>query len=73
MKDDVISRVAAADIVRFECGEWRGLAKTIIDEFEALPTVDAVPCDVCRFAPPSSGDGKPCTICPAEGKDDDNG
>lgn len=33
--------------------------------------VDVVPCDVCVFAPPSSGDGKPCTICPAEGKDGD--
>lgn len=32
-------------------------------------TVDVVPCDVCRFAPPSSGDGKPCTMCPAAGKD----
>ena len=25
------------------------------------------PCDVCRFGPPSSTDGKPCTMCPAEG------
>lgn len=33
------------------------------------PTVDVAPCDVCRYSPPSSGDGKPCTICPAEGKD----
>ena len=24
------------------------------------------PCDYCRFSPPSSGDGKPCTMCPAE-------
>ena len=24
------------------------------------------PCDVCRFYPPSSGDGKPCCICPAD-------
>lgn len=24
------------------------------------------PCDVCRFYPPSSCDGKPCTMCPAE-------
>ena len=23
------------------------------------------PCDVCRYNPPSSADGKPCTICPA--------
>ena len=26
------------------------------------------PCDVCRYSPPSSCDGKPCTMCPAEGK-----
>ena len=25
------------------------------------------PCDICRYNPPSSGDGKPCTQCPAEG------
>lgn len=24
------------------------------------------PCDVCKFNPPSSCDGKPCTMCPAE-------
>lgn len=27
------------------------------------------PCDFCRFGPPSSGDGKPCTTCPAEAKE----
>lgn len=37
MKDDTISRAAAVNVVVFECGEWRGLAKTIIDELEALP------------------------------------
>lgn len=42
-----------------------------IDYIDHAPTVDAVPCDVCRYSPPSSGDGKPCTICPAEGKDGD--
>lgn len=26
------------------------------------------PCDLCRFNPPSSFDGKPCTMCPAEGR-----
>ena len=38
---------------------------------EYAPTVDATPCDVCRYSPPSSGDGKPCTMCPAEGKGGD--
>ena len=23
------------------------------------------PCDLCAYNPPSSGDGKPCTMCPA--------
>ena len=47
----------------------------LIDGIVSLPTVDAIPCDVCRYSPPSSGDGKPCTICPAEGArmDGDNG
>lgn len=28
---------------------------------------EAGPCGQCRHNPPSSGDGKPCTMCPAEG------
>lgn len=40
MKDDLISRQAAIDIVKFECGEWRGLAKTITDEFKHLPSAE---------------------------------
>ena len=23
------------------------------------------PCDLCEYNPPSSGDGKPCVMCPA--------
>lgn len=26
---------------------------------------EPTPCDLCRYDPPSSGDGKPCTMCPA--------
>lgn len=33
-----------------------------------IPSVDAVPCNFCRFTPPSMEDGKPCGVCPAEGK-----
>ncbi len=29
---------------------------------------DLTPCDVCIFNPPSSYDGKPCTVCPAQAK-----
>lgn len=31
------------------------------------------PCDLCLFDPPSSGDGKPCTMCPARPKEGHNG
>jgi len=27
------------------------------------------PCDLCMYDPPSSGDGKPCTMCPASPKE----
>ena len=36
--NDLISRQQAIDIVRFECGEWEGLVKTIIKRFERLPS-----------------------------------
>lgn len=28
------------------------------------------PCDLCAYNPPSSFDGKPCTMCPACAKED---
>lgn len=28
------------------------------------------PCDMCAYDPPSSGDGKPCSFCPASKKED---
>jgi hypothetical protein len=43
---DLISRREAEDIVRFECGEWTGLAETIVKRFEALPSAQQwIPCD----------------------------
>ena len=48
--NDCISRRAAIDIVRFECGEWEGLAKTIIKRFEQLPSAqpEIIRCRDCR-------------------------
>lgn len=31
-----------------------------------VKTRDEGPCGLCRYSPPSSCDGKPCTMCPAE-------
>lgn len=35
-----------------------------------MPSKHLSPCDVCRYNPPSSTDGKPCSVCPAEGRID---
>lgn len=32
-------------------------------------TVGSSPCDLCRYNPPSSGDRKPCSMCPATPKE----
>lgn len=37
---DLISRKAVIDIVEFECGEWKGLSKTIVKEIEQLPSAE---------------------------------
>lgn len=42
--------------------EWAETVRMAIKSLEQEPTS---PCDVCRYNPPSSGDGKPCTMCPA--------
>lgn len=43
------------------------LTRYLRHNFEQMQS-DLYPCDVCRFNPPSSGDGKPCTVCPAQKK-----
>lgn len=40
--------------------EWVKRQPTVTSE---TPFVS--PCMLCKFNPPSSGDGKPCCICPA--------
>lgn len=43
-------------------------APTLLRTNESL-----TPCDVCGYGPPSSFDGKPCSFCPAESKENKNG
>ena len=45
---DLISRQAAIDIVRFECGKWEWLAKLLEYEINALPSAQPEPADVAR-------------------------
>ena len=44
---------------------WEEIA-TIIERFGKQSELS--PCDVCQFDPPSSFDGKPCAVCPAQPK-----
>ena len=50
--DDVISRQVAIDIVEFECGEWSGLAKTIVKAIEQLPSAqpEIIRCKDCKHS-----------------------
>ena len=46
-------------------------ADLVIEDIRSMPTLTPpneplTPCDVCKFSPPSSSDGKPCCMCPAE-------
>ena len=47
---------------------WQGAMQLLYDQ-PTLPQPSnepLTPCNVCRFSPPSSGDGKPCCMCPAD-------
>lgn len=47
----------------------RQIGATGLDRLRELDKADREgisPCTFCRFNPPSSGDGKPCCMCPAE-------
>ena len=64
--DDAISRAEAIRIASGYC-HFSNIPK----ELEKLPSVQPshkgqTVCDLCKFNPQSSADGKPCTMCPAE-------
>ena len=42
-------------------------ATAIYHEFCKMQS-ELTPCDLCKFNPPTSGDGKPCFMCPAQAK-----
>ena len=48
--------------------EWQNGYDRALEEAEVFYEKEEPfgPCDLCRFNPPSSADGKPCTMCPAE-------
>lgn len=56
-----------------ESAEMRA-ARKIVDRIRMAPSLitltppnePLIPCDLCRYNLPSSCDGKPCCMCPAE-------
>lgn len=67
--DDYISKTEAFDIVRFECGEWSGLAKTICKRFDYLPHADVQPVRHGQWETINGWDGDElyrCSECGAE-------
>ena len=42
----------------------RGIVANAINDY-MMVVKHLCPCDVCAYSPPSSGDGKPCSMCPA--------
>lgn len=47
----------------------RGIVANAINDY-MMVVKHLCPCDVCAYNPPSSGDGKPCSICPAVKKEE---
>lgn len=53
--------------------KWPGTEDTLESLDMAISALRAKqehtsPCDLCGYNPPSSSDGKPCTMCPAVSK-----
>lgn len=47
-----------------------GTYAKVLDKLMAFASAQPTPCDVCRHNPPSSMDGKPCCVCPAERREE---
>ena len=68
MLGGAIRTLSGADEVCRSCAaklnktDWRRVVRSVVTGAGGLP------CDACAFSPPSSGDGKPCAVCPATGK-----
>ena len=72
---DALVHCDTVKVILTGCGESTFETKPIYEGICALATRRAqpaneplTPCDACRYNPPSSCDGKPCTMCPASGK-----
>lgn len=73
-KETIYRQEAIEAIKRYESVYSYDLNNGLILAMNAVadvPTIEEqpeTPCDLCCHNPPSSGDGKPCSYCPAEGE-----
>lgn len=58
--DKIYNRLAAIEDILGDEYDLDRLRKLVEANREGIS-----PCTFCRFNPPSSGDGKPCCMCPA--------
>lgn len=79
MKDDLISRKATIEALCDICPALKINGRCMFGSSQdcedikclmSLPSAQPAqtPCDLCAYDPPSSGDGKPCSMCPASAK-----
>ena len=79
-ENDLVERQAVIDDIdewidiygENKCVDAQDILKQVKRSIKKLPATEPTPCDVCRYNPPSSTDGNPCTICPAERRTDGN-
>lgn len=79
LMSDLIDRQAAIDALDRMRIEYLQKGRDVLimweceDVLRQLPSAqpEIMPCDVCKYNPPSSADGKPCTMCPAERRTDE--
>ena len=65
LEPEDFKRAFHEDAVLKLAGQALGIAPDRLRELAQADKECISPCTFCRFNPPSSGDGKPCCMCPA--------
>lgn len=66
MEPEDFKRAFTEDALLKLTGQLLGVTPDRLRELAQADKEGISPCTFCRFNPPSSGDGKPCCMCPAE-------
>lgn len=66
LEPEDFKRAFSEDTILKLAGQALGITPDRLRELAQADKEGISPCTFCRFNPPSSGDGKPCCMCPAE-------